>query len=319
MPKTQAEIEAIDALGDFMGEQAPGVMIDNLPLAPGVNPESLTPGVDLAAPPKAEELEADADKPGTPVGDQEAVDADKPKPGEDEVVDDEPTEADALAELSSPLKHEDVQESQAFKGVLGDLTKARTKQQATQTELDTANQRIAELTAEVPAATGDQSDDDDPSEDDDEVTIFTKKELRAEAAKVAKAAVAEALVPYAARAQTDDATTHQTNLADEITTMKADPNIPDALKLGAICQSVRKSLAKTDPDYLKTIEGKPGMARKLFSYGNANMPEIQAMVTKARSTQNADETQRAVTGQSDTENAAEWFDLANAAEELIEA
>lgn len=269
----------LDALGDEMGKTAGAEFIDN-----AKPPED----EDKSEDDKAKDDESADDE---PKDDEKSDEDDKSKGDESE---DEPSESDELDELASPLTHEDVQDSEAFQGLLGETRELREDNKA-------LRDKLAASEAKPP-------EDEEEEEDDDDETVFTRKEVKTIVANAIAKEVPKAIKPYTDKSNARD---HRQSLVTDIAAMQADASIPKGLKLNSICNASRKHMAKHASDLLESIEGKPGMARQLYAYGSLNVPSIQNAITKARSTHEDQETERTVKGQSDTDDEPQdFFDAA---------
>lgn len=280
-------VDNLDALGDEMGAGA-------TPADFTVKDEDDKP----EDPPKDDEPKGDEEP-----KDEEPKEDDKggEKPDEEEGEDDkedEQSEGDALDELAAPLTHDQVKDSPSFKGVLGELG-------TTREENKTLRAKLAEYEENLGKPSDEEADDD---EDDDDETVFTRKEVGKIADSRVEKAVAKALKPYLDKSASKD---HRENLVADIAAMESDKSIPKGLRLNAICVTAKKHMAEHAPALLEAIEGKPGMARELYAYGSLRVPSIQSSITKARSTHEETETERALKGASDeATEPQDFFDAA---------
>ena len=307
MVQAETEVTGLDGLGDLMGEMAPAEFED----------KAKPPGPDDASPEATPEdggTPAPADTPAVatdePAGDAAPAPVDKkpddtPAKDAGDAVDDGPSEEEEIAGLAGQLSHDEVSGSPSFKGVLGEVKTLRSEKQV-------LKERIAELEANAigdPAAAPQAEPHDDllaEAEGDDDIDTMTVGERKSMIKQAVKQGVAEALAPMQAERRADNSLAY---VQTDIAAMKADPDIPEGLRLPRLCEEAKRHMHKNFPEMLKAIDGQPGMSRKLYDYGLLSVPTIRATVSKARSTQTDDDTRRALRGQQTTDTPQEFFEL----------
>ena len=199
------------------------------------------------------------------------------------------------AELTAPLTHEEVIESKAGKGLVAEVQAERQRRQELERENAELRKKAAGSGVDVTPdedMTGAEDAEDDLDDLDDE-DVFTRRQVddiaaaRVEAATKPLTERLERLESGAAGRQQE---TFINSEAADIAALQKE--VPEGVKVGAVCKTVRQWLAENDPDLLAAIENKPGFARKLLNWGRANVPEVAAAISKAQRAQDEKEHER---------------------------
>ncbi|NQT17964.1 MAG: hypothetical protein HQ582_34755 [Planctomycetes bacterium] len=286
MAKTAAELEILDGVGDMLGD-AGAEFVEEV--------EPPDPDAPVEDPP--------ADPPPAEKPDDEPAEKPDPDPKPDDKKDDEPEEDDPIDSLAGPLSHDQVQGTPQFKGVLNDLRDSRSENATLKATIKELEENA--LPAGEPGAV-DHGALFEEEEDDDDLDTMTKGERKAMMAEAIQKGVAAGLKPYEEARQAGD---RHGNVEADIAALRADPTIPDSLKVVSLCNESRKHMAEHSPKFLEEIDGKPGMVQELFNYGMLRVPAIAAKVAKARSTHESDETERLANGQAQGTEPQAFFEL----------
>jgi len=288
--------EQTDDVQDFDGEEVP------LDEAFGIAEDAAKQGEGAEKP--ADDAET-AEPQATEEAESEETDA--TEESEDPQEPEAPERDDSIAAEMAGLTHDDVRNSQAFKGVMGELQKERTARKAAETALK-------EKGGEAEAETEDDEDDEDLldfdlSVTDDDETGGESGSKPEDIDKLVDARVDERLKPieaeFNARQSAQRRTTFQEGLDGLLEAQKAG-EIPKGLNTDKLMRQVLDHAKEHEPETLKLLD-KPNGVRKLYEYARVSIPEIGEAIADARTAENETEEDRIASGLSDGNTAIAEF------------
>ena len=282
------EQSAVQELGELMGEAAPAVMRDEQ-------------GAEIPDP-EAEEVVQEEVK-AEEVETEEAATADTGEKSAEEIA--EAAEAAKVAEaleaetaeaddLVAGLSHQEVVDSPAGKGLLKDLTAERAKSAALQAQLD------AKAGTETQEAPAEEVVDDLGLEGFDlEKDVFTAKEVL----EIVDARVGPLLTEVKSLRDESIGSSHASNktrMAESRGALKADKTVPTGVNVDKVLNGTIAHLRENSPAVLNELIARSNPARALYDYARVAIPDIGDVIVKALNAQAEAETERAISGSSNT-------------------
>lgn len=187
-----------------------------------------------------------------------------------------------LAGTLADLTHEDVTNSKAGKGLLGEIKQLREEN------------RVLKAAKAAPAEADDDEDlADDAEELDDDADVFTRAQVKAIVAKELKAHLAKGT-----KATKPELTQSLQAGLDLLVKAQVDGEIPAALKTDDLVKTAIAELKKSNPALLRGLMAEPNPVLAIWDHSAKHVPAVRTAIAAAAKAQKGVVSERLAKGQS---------------------